>query len=982
MKGKKKVIIPIAVIAVIVVAAVAGLNVLTSNGTLNMADVYSTIQKLLPYFIPFILVVAAGIAVRIIFSGKTENIKFMIGKQGLLAGFLALVITVNVVLFGPMQSVLNLALNAPAVLSEETKASDKDLNIKIAEEGSVLLKNENHVLPLGTDTKKLNVFGWASTNPCYGGTGSGSVDTKTCTGVLTSLKDAGYSLNTELSDFYKAYRADRPEVGMWSQDWTLPEPSVDKYSSKMISDAKNFSDYAMIVITRVGGEGADLPTDMSKVTYKGNQGDFKQGQTYLELSNSEKEMVKMVTSNFSHVVVLINSANAMQLGWVNEYPSIQGVLWMAGAGQNGFAALGEILDGKTDPSGKLPDTYVYDLTSTPTFHNIGNFQYKNMDKYAYSSVDFMTKKNVTTIPSFVNYAEGIYVGYRFYETYYLNDDAGYQAAVQYPFGYGLSYTSFSQKMGELQKKSDGTVSFDVTVTNTGSVSGKDVVEAYYTAPYTEGGIEKSAVDLLDFAKTKELKPGESQKVTITLKQEDMASFDTYGEKCYVLDPGDYQISIRSNSHTVLDSKTYQVPQKVVYNESNKRSTDQVTAVDQLKDITEGNVTYLSRAGHFANYKEATAAPKDFSMSDAALKDFYNVTNYVPTEDKTASMPVTGARNGVKLNDLAGKKYDDPQWDKLLDELSVEDMTKLVSLGGYQTYGVSSVKKLATIDADGPAGYSSFFSKLAGTPFPCATMIAATWNKDLAQARGVAMGTEGNELGVSGWYGPAMNIHRSAFAGRNFEYYSEDGVLAGKMAAHEIAGAASKGVYAYMKHFALNDQETNRCNMLCTWAAEQAVRQIYLKPFELSVKEGNCTAVMSSFNYIGTEWAGGCKALLENILRKEWGFQGMVLTDYFGGYGYMDADRAIRNGNDCMLSTTGESGATPDDVKSATAVSAMRSASHDIMYTVVNSHAYADYSDGIKLQNWMKPVIGVDIVLAALFLFLEGWTITVFRKKSK
>jgi len=982
MKGKKKVIIPIAIVAVLAVIVVVALNVLGTNGVLNMADVYSTVQKLLPYFIPFIIVVIAGIVIQIVFSGKAEKVKFMIGRQSLLAGFLALILTINVVLFGPMQSVLNLALNVPATLSEETKASDKNLNIKIAEEGSVLLKNENHALPLSSDTKKLNVFGWASTNPCYGGTGSGSVDTSTCTGVLTSLKDAGYSLNTELSDFYKSYRADRPVVGMGTQDWTLPEPSVDKYSNKMISDAKNFSDYAMIVITRVGGEGADLPTDMSKVTYKGNKGDYNKGQTYLELSNSEKQMVKMVTSNFSHVIVLVNSANAMQLGWVNEYPSIQGVLWMAGAGQNGFAALGEILDGKVDPSGKLPDTYVYDLTSTPTFHNIGDFKYDNMNKYAYSSVDYFTKKNVKTVPTFVNYVEGIYVGYRFYETYYLNNEAGYQAAVQYPFGYGLSYTTFDQKMSDLQKKDDGTVSFDVTVTNTGTTAGKDVVEAYYTAPYTEGGIEKSAVDLLDFTKTKELKPGESQKVTMTLNKEEMASFDTHGEKCYVLDAGDYQISIRSNSHTVLDSKTYNVPQKIVYNDNNKRSTDKVAAVDQLKDITEGKVTYLSRANHFANYKEATAAPTNYSMSDTAQKDFYNVTNYVPTEDKKAVMPETKAKNGVKLYDLAGKSYDDPQWNKLLDELSVEDMTKLVELGGYQTYGISSVKKLATIDADGPAGYSSFFSKLAGTPFPCATMIAATWNKDLAQARGVAMGEEGKELGVSGWYGPAMDIHRSAFAGRNFEYYSEDGTLAGKMAAQEISGAASKGVYAYMKHFALNDQETNRCNMLCTWATEQAIRQIYLKPFELSVKEGKCTAVMSSFNYVGTEWAGGCTALLNNILRSEWGFRGMVLTDYFGGYGYMDADRGIRNGNDCMLSTTGESGATPDDITSATAVSAMRTASHDIMYTVVNSNAYANYSDGIKLQDWMKTVIGVDVVLAALFIFMEGRTIVVYRRKNK
>ncbi|BCN29194.1 glycoside hydrolase family 3 protein [Anaeromicropila herbilytica] len=960
----KKLLIAIGVIVVIVGAIAGGLYKLSQDGVLNMADVYATINKILPYFIPFAVLLIALIVLRIILRGKSAKTLFMVKWQSILVLVLAFIMTVNVVCFGPMVSILNLKFTKVEGVSEKAATASKNLTEQIADEGTVLLKNKDGMLPLNKDVKKLNVFGWASTNPCYGGTGSGSVDPSNCVTLLQGLTNAGYELNSELSDFYTKYCSTRPEVSMMKQDWTLKEPTADSYSDTLIKNAKDFSDDAVIVITRVGGEGADLPKDMSKVTYKGNKGDFEPGQTYLELSKTEKDMVDLVTKNFDNVCVVINAANPMELGWVDKYDSIKSVLWMAGPGQTGFNALGKILSGQTNPSGKLVDTYAYDLQSTPSYNNTGAFAYDNAKGY-----------------NFVNYVEGIYVGYRFYETYYLNNEAGYRKAVQYPFGYGLSYTSFEQKMSELTTDDKGNISFDVTVTNKGDKAGKDVVEAYYTAPYTEGGIEKSAVDLVKFAKTNELQPGESQTINIAFNEEDMASYDTNGEGSYVLDAGNYGIKIMSDSHTVIDEKTYTVDKKQVYNESNKRSNDKEVAKNEF-EFAKGDVTYLSRANNFKNYKEATAAPTNFSISDANKANLTNAETYKIQKNDQDKMPVTDAKNNLKLYKLKGLDYDDPQWDKLLDELSVKDMTSLIALGGYQTSEISSIGKIATVDADGPAGFSSFFNTaIKGTAFPGAIMIAATWNSDLAKQRGIDMGEESKGIEVSGWYGPAMNIHRNAFAGRNFEYYSEDGVLSGVMAANEVSGAASKGLYAYIKHFALNDQETNRLGMLCTWSSEQAIRQIYLKPFEMAVKDGNASAVMSSFNYIGNQWAGGCAELLTNVLRDEWGFHGFVITDYFGGYGYMDADKAIRAGNDLMLSTTGETGATLDDTKSATAVTAMRKSSHNILYTVVNSKAYDNYKPGLHLQPWMKVAVGADVALVVILLGLEVLVVLNYRKRK-
>lgn len=947
---------------------------------INMDDVLNVLKSCKPYLIALGIVLVLAIAVTVACMKMKKASKKLIRKETWIATLLAVVVIVNLICFIPMSSMISLA-TGNGTITEETSGEATELCAEIAEEGIVLLKNEN-ILPLA-DASNLNVFGWASTNPCYGGTGSGSLsDAYETTSLLQGLTNAGFKLNTELSDFYTAYRADRPEVGMWSQDWTLPEPTAESYTDEMMSAAKEFSNTAMVVITRVGGEGADLPTDVSAVTYTDNSTeykDFEAGEHYLQLSQTEKDMLDLVCSNFDDVVLVYNGANAMELGFTKEYSQIKSVLWCPGTGQSGFEALGEIVAGTVNPSGKTSDTFVADLTATPAYNNFGSYNYDNMEEFKVTSKNFITGEDESSYPSFVNYVDNIYVGYRFYETAAVEGLIDYDKEVVYPFGYGLSYTTFTQEMGTVTEN-DGTISFDVTVTNTGNTAGKDVVEVYYNPPYTNGGIEKAAANLIDFEKTQLLEPGASETITITFDVEDMASYDSTGAKAYVLEEGDYLISVRSDSHTVIAEQTYTVASTIVYDENNNRSTDEIPVTNQFADA-QGDVTYLSRADQFANYAAATAAPASLSMADAVKATFMNNSNYNPEDYNNAEdeMPVTGASNGLKLADMRGLEYDDTKWESLLDQLTVSDMDTMIAIAGYQTSAAGSVGKLQTIDCDGPASINNNFTGTGSIGFPSAVMIASTWNKDIAMRFGESIGKMADEMGVSGWYAPAMNTHRSAFAGRNFEYYSEDGILGGYMAANAVIGAEKHGVYAYIKHFALNDQETNRCNMLCTWATEQSIREIYLKPFEIAVKDGGAKAVMSAFNYIGTTPAGADDALLNTVLRDEWGFRGFVLTDYFGVYGYMDADREIRNGNDAMLVAYDTETNHLTDKSSATSVKAMRQACKNIMYTVVNSRAYDAENMTTGLQNWQIMAIIIDILFAGLIVFLEVRTIKSYKK---
>lgn len=958
---------------------------------INWSDVLSILQTIRIHLIVLGVIVAVAVVVMIACLKLPKQTKFLIRCEALVAILVAITVVTNLICTGPMYTILSLA-SGNGSISEESSQQALSLGQDIADEGIVLLENHDF-LPLN-NTSNLNVFGWASVSPVYGGTGSGALNTEYDTvTLLEGLEDAGFSTNTELSDFYTAYTADsygtsRPTIGMRQQDWTLPEPPVDTYSDQMISNAKDFSDTAVIVIGRSGGEHTDLPRDLTTLTpllwgaedsvaYENNSSgyeDFPAGSHYLELSRTERDMVDLVCENFENVIVVYNGANAFELGFTQDYEQIKSVIWCPGTGQNGFASLGRIMNGTVNPSGKTADTFVYDLTTTPTWNNFGNYIYENMDEYAISEDDIWVPGNV---PHFVNYVEGIYVGYRFYETADTEGLIDYAATVQYPFGYGLSYTSFTQEMGAISER-DGMISFDVSVTNTGNTAGKDVVQVYYNPPYTNGGIEKASANLVAFDKTDLLQPGASQTLTISFKVEDMASYDTYGNSAYILEAGDYIISINEDSHTVIDSEVYNVSTDIIYDENNIRSTDKTSVTNQFS-FAEGNVTYLSRADGFANYDSATAAPTDHNMLAELKASFVNNASFVPTEEPGVSMPQTGQRNGVRLEQLRGLEYDDELWDDLLDELTIDEMNSLVALGGYQTVAIDHIGKVLTTDCDGPASINNNFTQQGSIGFPAAVMIANTWNEDLAYEFGVAIGTMADEMNVSGWYAPAMNIHRSAFSGRNFEYYSEDGLLSGKIATQAVLGAETKGVYAYIKHFALNDQETNRWQMLCTWSNEQAIREIYLKPFELAVKDGGAKAVMSSYNYIGNQWAGGCGALLTNVLRNEWGFQGFVLTDYFANFGYMSGETSIYNGGDTCLATYDTGSNYVSSTDNPTTVQNMRRAAHNIFYTTVNSRAYAAENINPGLMSWQIIMIAADVVVALAVIAIE---VAVIRKAAK
>lgn len=954
---------------------------------INMADVMNVIGSLTPYLIAIGVLFVLALIITFAVNKKTVKdvaTRKIVHSESWLVALVGIVVAVSMMLTGPLSTLLNNATTTKYMLSDTTVSKANELAKEVQSEAITMLKNDDSNLPLSN--KKVNVFGWGSTNPVYGGTGSGSMsDQYETVSMLDGMKQAGIETNSELTKLYTDYRKDRPMVAMWSQDWTLPEVPAKQYSDKLISDAKDFSDEAVITITRVGGEGADLPTNMKAkgITYNNNSKDyedFKDGEHFLQLSQTERDMIDLVTKNFKKVTLVYNGANAFQFDFLNDYPQIQSVVWCPPAGQTGFSALGEVLAGETNPSGKTSDTFLKDLTKSVSYNNFGKFEYTNMADKAAKYKGF-TGDDVTAIPGFVNYSEGIYVGYKFYETASDEGLINYDDTVAFPFGYGLSYTSFDQKLDSVKYKG-GKVTVTATVTNTGDKAGKDVVEAYYNPPYTDGGIEKASKNLAGFEKTKELQPGESQKVTVKFDDDDMASYDYKGAKAYVLEKGDYDISIQSDSHHVIDHKAITVKDTVTYDsDSNTHNGDKTVATNQFDDVA-GDVTYLSRADHFANYKEATAAPTNFKMSDKAKETFYNNSNYDPKKfDKDSDkMPTTGAKNGLKLSDMYGKDYDDADWDKLLDQLTFDDMDNLIANGGYGTQAVKSVGKIQLTDADGPASLNNNFTGVGSIGFPASTAFACTWNKDLAKQFGEMIGDMAHDMHVAGWYAPAMNIHRNAFSGRTFEYFSEDSLLSGVMASSEISGAKSKGVYSFMKHFALNDQETKRTEMLCTWTNEQAMREIYLKPFEMSVKEGGAQAVMSSFNYIGNTYAGADSALLQTVLRGEWGFKGFVLTDYFGGYGYQNADQEVRAGNDSMLATTKITNHITD--KSATSVKAMRQAAHNILYTAANSWQYANGEPKVATPIWKTAMYVAWGVTAVLVIGLEIVAIKRYLNRKK
>lgn len=946
--------------------------------SVEMEDVLAVLQLCKPYIIGIVAALVIGIVIMITCRRMSRDKRFLIRGEAAIAMVLAVVVCVNMICFKPMATLIGLA-TGNGTLSDATNEEAAGVAEEIMEDGIVLLKNES-LLPLN-ETKKLNIFGWESINPAYGGAGSGGInDLYDIVSLNQGLENAGFSINQELVNFYNNYGADNPEMSIQKQSWTLPEPPVDTYSDELIKSAKEYSDVAVVVLSRKAGEGHnDIPMDVSKAAYDNNSDkydDFPEGEHYLQLSQTERDMVDMVCSNFDNVIVIYNGANQFELGFVDEYPQIKSVVWCPGTGNVGFNALGKVFSGEVNPSGKTPDTFIYDMTTAPWWNNAEKTEYTNLADMAVEGMNAGTAQ--VYAPAFTNYVEGIYVGYKYYETAAQEGSIDYDKTVQYPFGYGLSYTEFEQKMGELEEK-DGQISVDVEVTNTGDVVGKDVVEVYYKPPYTNGGIEKSSANLIEFAKTDLLQPGETQTVTVTFSIEDMASYDENNAKAYVLEKGDYVISINSDSHTVLDQKTYTAGNDVVYKGENKRVSDDIAASNVFENA-KGDVTYLSRADHFANYEEATKAPASAELGEPYVSEYhlnsnFDKTTYLNDEDV---MPTTGADNGLTLADMRDADYDDPRWEKLLDQLTVDEMANMIAMAGYQTAAMDSVGKVATLDFDGPAAINNNFTGVGSIGFPIEVVVASTWNKELAQAWGECMGKISQEMGAEGWYAPGMNTHRTAFGARNYEYFSEDGVLSGNMGAKAVEGARNYGVYSYIKHFAMYE---GNAKMVSVWSNEQAIREIYLKPFEISVKQGGANAVMVSWSFLGDKWTGESSNLMKTVLRDEWGFRGMALTDFFrnNGHGFMNADAALANGVDAMLSTFNGEENNVANPEHPTSVLQMRNACKNVMYTVVSSWAYDGKHKETGMENWKKAGIGIDVVIA---LFIAGMEVLVIRGYKK
>lgn len=893
---------------------------------------------------------------RIVKIRKTR--KFLYVLSSLLLGILIIFnLAVN-----QYAMIINTYFSASQINQSEVKKTTEQamaLTEKIEGEGAVLLENKNEVLPL--QNQKVNVFGYASRNVVYGGTGSGGGKEDNNVDLQQGLKNAGFQVNDQLTTFYDDRYVPREKVNIHKLvggDFNIHEPKASEYSESLLTSAKEFSDTALVVFSRNSGEGADITNEM-----KGYAGGTA-GKHYLELSDDEAATLDLVKENFDKVVVILNSSFPMELGFLDD-EKIAGALWIGGPGSVGFNAVGEILAGEINPSGRLVDTYAYDETSAPSFNNIGEFPYSN------SEFDY---EKDTWHYKYINYAESIYVGYRYYETRYIDnqtgkmDEAAYEKAVQYPFGYGLSYTNFKQEITNF--KVDGNeAKMTVKVTNTGKKAGKDVVQLYYTPPYTIGGIEKSHVVLSGFAKTQELAPNQSEEVNLSFDVENMASYDEKQNKAYVLEKGNYEIKLMNNSHDVIDSKNYEVAKDIVFDQENKRESDQLSATNQFEDA-KGDVQYLSRW----NWEETM--PKEMAQPKEASKELLKALKDQSVNEGKAD-PIKFEKHGLELYDLKGVDYDDPKWDQLLEQLSVKDMENLITYGGFQTPAINSVKKPATIDADGPAGINHLVSQAHGNQYTSEVVVASTWNTELVEEMGAALGKEAKASNITGLYLPGVNIHRSPFGGRNFEYYSEDALLSGKIGSSLSKGAMDQGSYVFMKHFAMYDQETRRYEFptgAATWSTEQAMREVFLKPFEIAVKDSGITGIMSSYNRIGPKWVGESEALLQNVLRDEWGFRGTVISDFYKPQ-YMNVDQGLSAGNDLvlyLLPTKLNNVTTDTDWGQQN----MRKASHNILYTVVNSHAYEVAETNVP--NWIYLLVTINIAVFTFLLFC--FTKTTHRKK--
>ena len=923
---------------------------------------------------------------------------------------------------------------------------EEDKCAEIAQDGITLLKNDNNLLPLEKGTT-FSIFSKSSVDLVSGGSGSGSGSFELTADLKEGLEATGFKVNQQLWDFYKTGNGSSygrgPGVINYGADldWSINECplSVIMKDSSLVSSFKDTT--AMFVLSRTGGEGGDEARDMA--AYGGQSGEH-----YLEPNKEELEIIDYLNKNFSNVIILVNCNNAMELSWVSNYENINAVLNFPGAGRLGTYGLGYILRGldkdgnKVSPSGHLVDTLVYDNFSSPAMQNMGDYNYENSNYY------------------YVVYSEGIYIGYKYYETRYEDYVCGrentgsylYNETVTYPFGYGMSYTNFEwtdYKVGNVDK--EGNIDVTIKVKNIGNYPGKDVVQVYVNAPYTDydiqNNIEKASVSLVGFEKTKLLQPNETEKLTITINLKDFISYDSKGYKTYILENGNYNITAAPDAHAAInnvlkyrlsqgdnkvDSKklvkslseevagnadlvdTY-VQQTLDYttyctsNGVNVTNQFEDTMLNDMKQLSRNNWSVMDNNGLRYGYHSDKNSPAEIggkqfahSITKEMLAKLASHDSLNPNQGKEYLNVELNQKQVIDLIDLRGADFNDPRWEVLLSQMSIEELHKLVTECGYCSPSASSIDKPKVRDLDGPAGLNKVVGhgsveigegKYSMT-WPTEYILACSWDKDHAYEMGKLIGEDGLYGNVQGWYGPGMNIHRTPFAGRNFEYYSEDSYLSGIFGYQQVAGASTMGVYAFIKHFALNDQETHRDHLgLVTWSNEQTIREIYLKPFEMTISN-NYQAVkynepiygedyeiigyeektsklyatfgiMTSFNRIGLTWAGGNYNLITNVLRNEWGYNGFVLTDY-EVTSYMHTDQALAAGGDAKLTTVDWGGFSlkdnPGYHKNA------YDAAHHILYTVVNSSGMNGFIHGVHYVNgfayYKLLLVAIDTVCAA------------------
>ena len=988
------------------------------------------------------------------------------------------------------------------------RAKSAELAEQIQDEGIVMVKNDS-LLPLKkAEASKVNVFGWAVTDWVLSGSGSGQVKRANSVDLLTALKDYGIDYNTQLTDMYKKFRPYReysqggshsgaPSAGNPNDSGSLHsfnyefsrlyEPAIDDtsyYTVDMLNNAKNYSDTAFVVIGRVSGESNDSPA----VQYKQTAGTNKQSgmlsedkidrnRTYLEISEEEEKLLTYVGENFKNVVVLINSTNVMELGFMETIPGLDACLVVATTGTVGAKSVPKVIYGDVNPSGKLADTYAYDLSTASTYVDTGK---GNDTTHFYTNGNGLYPTNVqhtngsSNVPytgvAYQDYRESIYVGYKWYETadtegFWDSNYAktkwgitnGYKDVVQYPFGYGLSYTEFEWEVTNIKTDKvigngatvdkDDVVEILVRVTNVGETAGQDVVELYYSTPYeTNGKIEQASVNLLAFGKTQKiLKKGEHEDVKLSFTVSDMASYDYLSVKTtnggYVLEKGEYGLSFRTDAHTLAtdklidsdflkgDTLTLNIAQDTRCNEESENrftgtNTTDGVAIDGNSDGS-AEITYLSRKdfertfpAEFgenramtdeiksrnlfntawqitwdAKWAQENGNPSDPVFGSSTTAPDYFVGKEVEKEFENADGSTT-KKKVYELNELGlklGTDYDADEWEELLNHIPQSQMEDLVLHGYVQTKAVQAINKPQTEDRDGPNQAASFSDGHANAVGFSSITLAQTWNLELAYSMGLTFGAYCAENGITGWYGPGVNVHRSPFGGRNYEYYSEDALMSGLMCAKVVSAAKNRGVFSYLKHICLYEGESGRDGMY-TWLTEQALREIYLRPFEIAVRRGGSNAIMTSYGRIGAVWTGGSEALLTEVCREEWGFKGAFLTDYADHHDFMNGDQMIRAGGDIWMDGWNSNGSFTNSMKSTTAYKyALRNATKNVLYMWMNTLAtnatYNESADDIVIPvtpelnfRWYIPVIiVVDVLLAA------GAGVLIFfaiRKKDK